>query len=111
MTEYGITKERDSDGNRKPVDHTFEFDGDEITIQLMPPTISEVEEFEEFGDDMPASKLKEIFNRHILKPDVEDPTITELTAYVQGLVDYANGGTELADAAKEELEARGAEGN
>lgn len=111
MSEYGISDERDSEGNRKAVDHTYTYQGREIKIQLLPPTISEVESFEDFGDDMPVSKLRDIFNKHILKPDIEDPTIKELMAYVHGLVDYGNSGTDLAQAAQEELELRGSEGN
>lgn len=113
MTEYGITKERDSEGNRKPVDHTFEFGGESITIQLIPPTISEVEELEELEEksDVKVSDLMGVYDDFIVKPDVDDPTMTEANAFAEGILDYVSGGTDLAELAQEEIEARGGSGN
>lgn len=113
MTDYGITKERDSEGNRKPIDHTFEFGGEEVTIQIMPPTISEVEELEQLEneDEIDASRLNEMLSEFIIKPEVDDPTMKEANAFAEGLMDYVSGGTELAQAAQEELESRGGSGN
>lgn len=113
MTEYGITKERDSEGNRKPVDHTFLFNNEEITIQILPPTISQVEDLEELEgkEDPSVSELMQTFGEFIVKPDVDEPTITEANAFAEGILDYIEGGTNLSEAAQEELETRGDSGN
>lgn len=104
--QYGLTDERDSDGNRKAVEHSYEWDGQDIHIKLIPPTISEIEEYEEFGEEMPASKLRDVIDDHIVKPEVEDPTMREVMCYIEGIIDYAGEGNELANAAQEELESR-----
>lgn len=116
MTQYGLPGIRENDGSRKKVDHTFEWDGQEVTIRLIPPTISQHEEYEELGEEATAGQLASILDRHLVKPDVgDDPTARELFCYLEGIIDYGvGGGGELGDEVRDELEARqatGAEGN
>lgn len=114
-TQYGLTDERNSDGSRKAVKHSYEFDGQDITVKLLPPTISEVEEYEQLQEkeEPEASELREIIHRHIKKPEIDDPTMREVQCYVQAILDYSlGGGNELAEMAEAELEKRdGSEGN
>lgn len=113
-TQYGLTDERNSDGSRKEVEHTYDFEGQEVTVKLLPPTISEVEEYErlEAKDEIDADKLKEIVREHIKKPEINDPTMREVRCYVQAILDYSHGGGELAEMAEAELEKRdGSTGN
>ena len=116
MSEYGLPSVRDKDGELQAVDHTFEWDDDEITIRLLPPTITEQERYEELGEDANAERLREIIDRHLVKPEIpedEDLTGRELTCYLEGIVDYSvGGGSDLRQQVSEELERReGAQGN
>lgn len=115
MTDYGLPTPRDSKGDLKGVDHTYEWDGQEVTIKLVPPTISQQEEYEELGEETTADELTEIIDRHLVEPDTSEIDITarELFCYVEGIVDYSiGGGSDLADEVQEELERRqGESGN
>lgn len=107
MTDYGLPNIRDSDGELAAVEHTYEWSGQEVTIKLKPPTISQHEEYEQFGDDVAAEKLVEILDRHLVEPDVgDDPTARELFCYLEGIVDYGTGGGGMAADVREELEQR-----
>lgn len=109
--EFGIPDLRDPDtGDLKPAVHTYEYDGREIHIQLTPPTVADIQEYRNLGDDVDAEELAEIVDRHIVQPHIDDPsnlTARELTAYAQGILDYSSGGNELAREVNDELEARG----
>lgn len=115
MSEYGLPTPRDSNGNLKPVDHAFEWSGQEITIKLVPPTISQQEAYEELGMDTSAADLAEVLEDHLVEPDPNefDFTARELLCYVEGIVDYSTGDIDgVAAEVREEIEEReGAEGN
>jgi hypothetical protein len=117
MTEYGLPSTRDKDGELQPVDHSYQWDGDEVTIKLIPPTISEFEEYESMGEETGSSELRDIIDKHLVKPAIpedEDLTMRELLCYVEGIVDYSEGSSdEYAEEVQEELEQRqsGAAGN
>lgn len=114
MPEYGLPDARDSDGNIKEVDHTFEWDGEEVTIRLKPPTVAELQEYEELGEEANTSDLEEVLEDHLVKPELNgDLMANELLCYVRGIVDYTSGsGNALVQGAREELEERqGEEGN
>ena len=107
MSEWGLPSERDSNGNLRAVEHEYEYQGEDVKIKLYPPTVSQLEEYEELGDDTSATELADIVDQHLVKPDVDDPTIQELFCFVQGIVDYgAAGGTDFVQDAREELEKR-----
>jgi len=112
MTEYGLPTSRDNEGNRKPVDHSYEYDGDDITIKLLPPTISEIEEYENLDDNVNAAQLRDILDTHLVRPEQEDYTIDELWAYYSGILEYALDGntSELAAEAEQRLDERADEG-
>lgn len=116
MTEYGLPSQRDSEGQLKGVDHTYEWDDEEVTIQLIPPTISQFEEYEDLGEETGAGELSEIVERHVVKPKISDTNLTarELLCYVQGIMHYSTGdsGAGLSEDIQEELDAReGGRGN
>lgn len=110
MTEYGLPSVRDKDGELQAVEHEFEWDGDNITIKLLPPTITEQERYEQLGEDADAERLREIIDKHLVKPEIpddEDLTGRELTCYLEGIVDYSvGGGSALRQEVAEELERR-----
>jgi hypothetical protein len=110
MSEYGLPETRDKDGELQAVEHTYEWDGEEVTIKLFPPTISEFESYEDLGMKAGADELQDVVDDHLVKPEIpedEDLTMRELLCYVEGIVDYSNGGTPRAAAVQEELEERG----
>lgn len=113
MSEYSLTDERDEDGNRRPVDHTFMYAGSEKKIKILPPTISQVERFEEMEkkDETSIDELMGVFGEHVVKPDIDDPTMREAEAMAEGLLDYIENGNQLAQDAQEELNKRGDSGN
>jgi len=109
MTDYGLTGLRDKDGEIQPVDYTYEWNGQEITIKLRPPTIAEQEEIEQLDDDAPAGELEDLLSRHILKPEIKDSwTTREMWAYIEGLMRWSMGDDagDLADELADELEKR-----
>lgn len=110
MSDYGLPSQRDNEGNLKAVDHEFEYQDQTVAVKLYPPTVSQLEDYEEFGDETGTSELADVVDEHIVKPEIEDRgdlTIRELLCYVEGIVDYgASGGTDFVEEAREELEAR-----
>ncbi|WP_089650089.1 hypothetical protein [Halobacterium hubeiense] len=108
MTEYGLPGHRDSDGNRQPTDHTFEWDGDEVTIRLLPPTLSEVDAIENLPEDVDPETLRETISEPLVEPELaEDPTMPEVMVCMTGIMDYAyNGGSQLVREARSELDDR-----
>lgn len=113
-SQYGLSGERDEEGNIKTADHTFEWDGQEVTIKLKPPTLSQYEEYEDLGDDASVDEMETIVDRHVIEPDIPatDMTLREVQCYIEGIIDYGmNGGGNLADQVREELEQREASGN
>lgn len=107
---YGLPSPRDDEGNLKPVDHEFEFDGREVRIQLIPPTINQFEEYETLGEEISMEKVRGIIDRHIEKPTVDAGEITmyELQCYFAGILDYATtgGSSELMETVRDELDRR-----
>lgn len=110
MSDWGLPSQRDSDGKLRPVEHEYEYQGESVKIKLFPPTVSQLEGYEEFGDETGVSELADVVGEHIVKPEIEDPselTIRELMCYVQGIIDFgASGGSDFVEDAREELEAR-----
>jgi hypothetical protein len=116
MSEYGLPSVRDKDGELRPVEHTYEWGGEEVTIKLLPPTISQQERYEELGEDVDVERLREIVDTHLVKPDIPDDeslTSRELFCYLEGIVDYSVGGGDgMAAEVQAELEKRNeAQGN
>lgn len=106
---YGLISARDADGEPRTDDHEFEWGDEVVKIKLRPPTLGEIQEYENLGDDVDAGRLADIIGRHIVKPEYDDPmdmTLEELNCYVNGIVSYA----EESDAYQDELDERAAEG-
>lgn len=115
MSDYGLPTPRDDDGNLKPVEHTYKWSGQDVTIQLVPPTISQQEEYEELGTETSTSDLREILDEHLVKPDPDefDFTAREVLCYIEGIVDYSTGDLDgVAAEVRDELDERqGEQGN
>lgn len=111
MTDYGLPEARDSEGKLQAVDHTFEFDGDEVTIKLVPPTKGDIEEYEQMDADVSASQIADVLDKHLVKPDLDPEEMTgrELNCYVEGIFDYSTGGGDFHEAVQAELEKRAGE--
>lgn len=102
--QWGLRNVRNPDGSRKVQEHNYEFQGEEINIKLIPPTAEQLDEYEGKEEDMSATELAEIVDRHIVKPEIENPgeyTMVELNAYVQGILDFSAGDEELNQALAE----------
>jgi hypothetical protein len=109
MSEYGLPDVRDKDGELRATEHTFEWDGDEITIKLVPPTIPQYDEYVNLGEEAGNEELREVLDEHLVKPDIPADaglTMRELLCYVNGIVDYCQGDAGIAGKAREELEER-----
>lgn len=109
MTQYGLPGVRNAEGQLQAVDHTFDFDGDEIVIKLYPPTISEFERYEDMGSDVDIDELFDIVDKHLVKPEIEREGMTsrELMCYLQGIVDYGiGGGNQFMRQVQQELDER-----
>lgn len=114
MTEYGLPNRRDSEGNRKAQEHSYEWNGQEITIKIIPPSVAQAEEYEALGDDIAPTEMAEIVNKHVEKPQIEaeDMGMDELLCYAEGIFDYVQGGDDFEAAVDAELEQReSGEGN
>jgi len=112
MSEYGLPSARDSDGDRRATDHSYEWNGQEITIKILPPTVAEAEEYEHLGDDVSPTEMANIIDKHLKKPEIDDPsdmTIQELRAYAEGIFSAVAEENEFAEQVNEELESRGGE--
>lgn len=113
MSEYGLPTKRDESGNLEAVDHTYQWGGDEVTIKLVPPTISQQEEYENLDEDTSSSELTEIVDRHLVEPDTSEMELTarELLCYVQGIYEYSVGEAEgMASDVQAELDERAGDG-
>lgn len=116
MSEYGLPDLRDKNGELQAADHTYQWDGQEITIELIPPTISQYDEYVSLGEDADDEELRSIIDEHLIKPDIpedQDLTMRELLCYTQGIVRYCRGDSGIAAEIRDELEDRQdeAEGN
>lgn len=108
MSSYGLSSVRDNDGNLQVVEHTYEWNGQEVTIKFTPPTIQEQDRLENMGDDVDPDELEGILNDKLVEPSLPDGeswTMREMMCYMEGMIRYSVGG-ELGDAVQEELEAR-----
>lgn len=111
QTQYGLPDARDESGQLKPADHTFEWQGEEITVRFYPPTATEVSEWEGMGEEMSPDDMADILDDKLIKPDIERPySLQELNCYVRAISDYAMESGELADEVDEELDRRGGGG-
>lgn len=107
-TEYGLPNLRDDEtGDLKPVTHTFTFDGDEVTIKFVPPTLAKTEEYADMGDRLDDETTAEMLSEILIEPDLEPAEFTqrELIAYPQGLKEW-NLGRDLTEALNEALRER-----
>jgi hypothetical protein len=107
--EYGLPNLRDDEtGDLKPVTHTFTFDGDEVTIKFIPPTLAVTEEYAELGDRLDDETTAKMLSDILIEPDLAPDEFTqrELIAYPQGLKEW-NLGRDLSEALTEALESRG----
>lgn len=113
--EYGLTGLRDRDGELRPVEYTFEFGGETLTIKFHPPTLAEQEELENLDEDEPASEMASILDDYMIKPQIPDDgswTAREMNAYLTGILQWSMGGTDLGQEIEEEIDERTAsEGN
>lgn len=111
MSQYGIPNLRDADGQLKGVDHTYEWNGQEITIKHIPITSSEQQEIESHGRDIDVEVMQNLLDKKIVKPEVEGEwSLAEILCYFEGIVDFAGGGGgEVMAQAREELERRAEE--
>lgn len=112
--EYGLPVPRDRDGELQSVEHTYEWQGHEVTIKLVPPTIADLREYEQFGDETETDDLMKVYERHIVEPSVPTDAVTmrELLCYIEGVIDYgAAGGSDLVAQAQEALDERSDPGN
>lgn len=115
-TEYGLAGFRDKDGNLQPVEHSYSWNGEEITIKFRPPTIAEQEELENLDDDAGASELEAVLDRHMVKPQIPDGgswTTREMWAYLQGIMQHSIGEAGIGEDLDEAIADRspGGEGN
>jgi len=108
MPDYGLPTQRDAEGNLQAVEHTFEFDDQEVAIKLVPPTFTQLEAYEDMGENVSTDELRTIIDEHLVKPDHNpgEMTVREVQCYVQGIVDYNADDSDLAQAAQEELAER-----
>lgn len=111
MSDYGIPDIRDADGSLKGVDHTFHWNGKEVTIRHVPITLSEQKEIEGQGTDIDIEVMEDFLDEKIVKPEVEgEYALAEVMCYFEGIVDFAtSGGGDVMQQAREELERRASE--
>jgi len=120
MTKYGLSDIRDSEGQRQPVEHTFEWgkDDDEVTIKFVPPTLNEVDEIEDMMDaeDLSVDEIQEPLDDYLIEPSIPDDenwTLREFQCYMWGVYQWSMGSDGIHEEVREELEERdtGAAGN
>lgn len=100
-TGYGLPS---ADG---PQEHSYEWGDREVTIELVPPTLDQVEEYQSLGEDADVSQMRDILQRHIKKPEKPpgEMTLQEVNCYVAGIMDHAeSGGPEVVQEARAYLE-------
>ncbi|MFW5896336.1 MAG: hypothetical protein ACOCUA_03025 [archaeon] len=96
---YGLPTPRDeATGELLPDEHTFEWEtaGDvlDVTIRLIPPTLEQLERYQDLGDDVGVEQLREVVETHIIQPDIpaSDMTVREINCYIYGIIDYGSDG-------------------
>lgn len=113
--QYGLTGIRDEETGEVDTDEfVFEWDGQEVRLELVPPTLTQQENYEGLGSDVEVEQLREIVERHVVKPEEppDDWTLREVSCYLEGIMRYsAQGGTDLGQVAREELAQRESPGN
>lgn len=109
-TRYGLPSPRDKDGELLPVEHTYDWQGQEVTIKAVPPTVSELDGYENLGFETSFGDLYEIVDKHLLKPELpsqDDTSGRELSCYLQGIMNIGGGdGVDFAEAARDALDER-----
>lgn len=101
MTGYGLPS---ADG---PQEHTYEWGGQEVTIKLVPPTLDQVEEYQDLGQDADIGEMRDVLRRHIKQPAKPpgEMTLQEVNCYIAGIMDHAeSGGPEVVQEARDYLE-------
>jgi hypothetical protein len=112
MSEYGLAGLRDADGTRQPVEHTYEYAGDEVTIKFIPPTLNEVDEIEERmqDDDLDVEEIQQPLDDYLIEPSIPDGegwTLREFDAYITGIYEWSMGAEGIHAEVRDELEERG----
>lgn len=108
---YGIPNIRDEEGKLKGIDHTFDWNNQDITIKHKPLTVTEQQEIEEQGENVEVEYMQELLNKKMVQPSIEgDWSLAEVICYFEGIVDFATGGGgEVMQQAREELQRRAVE--
>ena len=113
MSEYGLTDLRDGDGQRQPVEHTFEWgdDDQEVTIRFVPPTLNEVDEIEDMMDseDLSLDEIQEPLDDYLVEPSLPDEegwTLREFWCYMTGIYQWSLGDTGAHGNIRDEIEQR-----
>jgi len=109
MPEYGLTSLRESDGTRKPQEHTFQWGGREVTIKFIPPDLAGIEEFEGLmeREDLDVEEIQSILDRHLVEPSIpeeESWTLREFQCYITGMYEWSMEGAGSHAEIREELE-------
>lgn len=109
---YGLPTPRDGENNLLPQDHSYEWNGQEVKIKLIPPTISQLEQYQNLGDDVEVDALRDIVDTHVEEPlkskglNAGDLTVREVNCYVEGIIDYGDTGGKKMEEVREAIEER-----
>lgn len=112
--QYGLPDARDRDGRLRPVDYEFDWKGQSIRVKFLPPTATEVSEWEEMGEDMSPSQMADVLDDKLIQPEIERPySLEELVCYVRAIAQYAMEDSDIAEEVDAELAERstGHQGN
>jgi len=109
VTEYGLHWLRDDDGDLKIQEHTFSFNGEEVDIELRPPTLPEFEELEEFQkqEEIDPEEVESVIEQFLVEPNIskiKPLTFLEARCYIDGIVDYAMHGNDLDEEIRDGVE-------
>lgn len=115
MSDYGLPIDRTGDDNTPdPVEHTYEWNGEPVTIELVPPTLGQIKHYEDLGGDTDVDELEEIVDTHITKPELpaEDMTLEEINCYIEGILDHGQGGgSDMVQNAEQYIDEHAEQGN
>lgn len=108
MTEFGLGI-RDADGERMLVEHTYDWQGQTVTIEFLPPTIAEADELETLleKDDLSVEEVQQPLDDFLERPSIPDGeswTLREFNAYIQGIYSWTMGAEGLGEDISDELE-------
>lgn len=108
--QYGLPTPRSNDGEREPVEFTFDWNGQSVTIVAIEPTVAELNRYENLGEEASFETLYDIVDDHLVQPEIgsmDDLTGSELICYLTGIKQLGvMGGTDLAQDVNEALSER-----